>query len=379
MTMKKERKTSKPLKVVHLRDSGGLYGAERIILGSSQTLAQMGVEPRIVSILDSGEVGRLLLDAAEGLGLKADAFHADHTLDLSAMKRLKIRLQEWEADIVHVHDLRSAVFGLAGTRGLPVQTVATAHGSTCESWKKRVYLEIFERVLLPRYDRVHVVSPPLAEHLEEQKVPGERIRVIPNGVDPSVLQCPQGRNPLSGYKGNPTLCAVGRITEDKGLSFLLKAVASLKKDFPDMRLLLAGSGPQEKKFRGEVAQLGLEGLVHLCGAINPVAWVYDVADILILPSLREGLPCVIIETMLAGIPVVASEVGAIPEVLDQGRLGRLVPPGNVEALADGMRDVMTHADEFHGLAERAKDSAFRHYSAETMSIRLKKLYEEVIP
>jgi glycosyltransferase involved in cell wall biosynthesis len=367
----------KGLKVVHLRDSGGLYGAERIILGSSHALTGMGVQPVIVSIVDRSGAGKALVEAARELGLQAEAVHARHTLDVQAIQRMRRTLGAWRPDVVHAHDLRSAVFALGSTRGLAIGTVATAHGSTRESWKKRLYLEVFERILLPRFDRVHVVSDPLANHLEAQGVLPEKIRVILNGVDESVVRCPAGPNPLEPFKGNPTLCAVGRLTEDKGLSLLLRALASLRRDFPSIRLVVAGSGPQEGRLKVEVRDLRLEDCVHFLGRVDCVAWVYDLADLLVIPSLREGLPCVLLEAMLAGLPVVATEVGAIPDALGKGELGRLVPPADLAALTEGMRDVISNPGDFKELAGRARQVARGRYTAQVMSGRHKELYEEL--
>lgn len=367
----------RPLRILHLRDSGGLYGAERVILGSSRGLIAMGAEPRIVSILDRSGTGRALIEAAENLGVPTQGIDARNTLDLKAIERTRRVLLTLRSHVVHAHDLRSAVFALRSARGLRVKKVATAHGSTRESWKKRIYLEIFERILLPRFDRVHVVSDPLAEHLKSQGVPPEKIRVIPNGVEESVIRCPAGPNPYRALKGDPTLSAVGRLTEDKGFSVLLQATALLKKDFPSLCLLVAGSGPRESKLLDEVRVLGLENCVHFLGRVDCIAWVYDLSDVLVIPSLREGLPCVLVEAMLAGLPVVATEVGAIPDVLHKGDLGRLVPPADVGALVQGIREVARHLESFRVLAGKARQVARECYTAEVMSVRYRQLYEEV--
>jgi glycosyltransferase involved in cell wall biosynthesis len=365
------------LRVLHLRDSCGVYGAERIILGSCQVLAGKGDRIRIVSIVDRSGAGKALVDAAAGLGLPAEAIPARHTLDIRAIRRTRRVFQDWRPDVVHAHELRSAVFALAGSRGLPVATVASAHGSTRESWRKHVYLEVLERVLLPRFDRVHAVSVPLAAHVEAQGVKKGRIRVILNGVDPSVVQRPAGRNPLQAWKGSPTVCAVGRLTEDKGFSFLLRALASLRRDFPSIRLVIAGSGPQEGGLRDEVRDLGLEGLVHFAGRLDCVAWVYDLADLVVISSVREGLPCVLIETMLAGLPVVATEVGAIPEVLERGSLGALVAPADVASLTEGIRGVLQGIEHSRERAVRARSVALAKYTSQVMSSALRDLYEEL--
>lgn len=366
----------KPLKVVHIRDSGGLYGAERVILGSCSALREMKVEPTIVSILDRSGAGRPLIEAARDLNLKAEVLHARHTLDVRAIWNLRVVLKAWRPDVVHAHDLRSALFGLAGTRGLTVATVATAHGSTRESSRKRLYLKIFEELLLPKFDRVHVVSDPLADHLRARGVPSEKIRVIPNGVDEAVVQRPPGLNPLAGYRGDPTLCAVGRLTEDKGILLLLAALATLKGEFPGARLILAGSGPQEEELKEEARRLNLADCVHFCGRVDTVAWIYDIADLLVLPSLREGLPCVLLEAMLAGLPVVASAVGAIPEALAGGELGKLVPPSDRTALTGAIRDVIGNLETFRGVARQAREVARTKYTAQVMAGRLRNLYED---
>ncbi|MEW6442080.1 MAG: glycosyltransferase family 4 protein [bacterium] len=367
------------IRMVHVRDSSGIYGAERVILGTSVWLRSMNVEPAIVSVLSGSRSGMPLIEESRRLGLRAEALPARHTLDLRAIGRLRGILKAWRPHVVHAHDLRSAVFGLTASIGLPLATVATAHGSTCESLRKRAYLTVFERHLLPRFDRVHAVSASLAGHLRAAGVPAGKIRIIPNGVDEAVVVRPAGSNPLEPLKGSPTLGVVGRLTVDKGLTVLLRALASLKGALPGIRVLLAGSGPQEEALRREARRLEIADRVTFCGRVSPVAWVYHAADLVVIPSLREGLPCVLLEAMMAARPVVATRVGAIPQVLAQGELGRLVPPSDAEALARAILEACRDGSASREMAEKAQAVARGEYSARIMSARIRALYEELAP
>ena len=133
------------------------------------------------------------------------------------------------------------------------------------------------------------------------------------------------------------LGTAGRLVELKGIEYLLRAAAALRREFPALRVEIAGSGPQREKLEEAVAHAGLEGQVKFLGWIDDLPSVLSRWDVFVMPSLEEGFPIAALDAMAAGLPVVATSVGGVPELIEDGKTGCLVPPRDAEALASRLR------------------------------------------
>lgn len=184
--------------------------------------------------------------------------------------------------------------------------------------------------LLWRLTDYHVCnSEALVEELCKLGVPASRISYIPNGVDTERFH-PAGKPPS---ERPPLILCVARLAEDKGHLTLLRAVAIVARQVPEVCLRLVGDGPQEAQLRMQVAALGLEDRVEFVPGSPDVREHYTAARIFALASVREGQPNVILEAMSCGLPVCATAVGGIPGLVDNGVTGLLSPSGHAEALA----------------------------------------------
>ena len=125
--------------------------------------------------------------------------------------------------------------------------------------------------------------------------------------------------------------------ELKGIEYLLSAAAALRREFPALRVEIAGSGPQREKLEEAVAHAGLGGQVKFLGWIDDLTSVLPRWDVFVMPSLEEGFPIAALDAMAAGLPVVATSVGGVPELIEDGKTGWLVPPRDAEALASRLR------------------------------------------
>jgi len=193
------------------------------------------------------------------------------------------------------------------------------------------------------------------------------VRVIYNGVPdpPSTLAPPSGDGLVVG--------AVGRLSPEKGYHVLLEAM----RDVPDGRLVLVGDGPQRAELEALARDLGLEKRVTFAGWVDPpwaARWAFDV---LVLPSFSEGFGLVVVEAMLANVPVVATAVGAIPEIVAEGETGLLVAPGDPAALAQGIKHVLGDATLRADFARRARANASERFTTAKMAAEFEKLYAEL--
>ena len=170
----------------------------------------------------------------------------------------------------------------------------------------------------------------------------------------------------------------GRLVELKGIEYLLSAVSALKQEFPNLRLEIAGSGPQHQKLESIAAQSGLGERIKFLGWIDDISSVLTRWDIFVMPSLEEGFPIAALDAMAAGLPLIATRVGGVPELIEDGTTGWLVPPRDVESLTSRLRILLSDPE----LRVKMGDSGYArvrdHFSTAQMTERFAELYDELL-
>ena len=170
----------------------------------------------------------------------------------------------------------------------------------------------------------------------------------------------------------------GRLVELKGIEYLIRAVAALRREFPALRVEIAGSGPQRAKLEEEVARAGLVEQVKFLGWIDDIGSVLSRWDVFVMPSLEEGFPIAAMDAMAGGLPVVATAVGGVPELIEDEKSGWLVPPRDVEALASRLRLLLGDPDLRHSVGAAAYARVRDHFSAAQMARGFGQLYDELL-
>ncbi len=169
-----------------------------------------------------------------------------------------------------------------------------------------------------------------------------------------------------------------RLAPIKGVSHLLEAVAMLKKDFPSLRLEIAGDGPSRPVLEAEAETLGIGSDVNFQGWIDDLHECHSKWTMMIQPSLEDGLPLSVLEAMSAGVPVVASRIGGLPEIIEHGLTGMLVPPADPRALADAIAALLRDADLRKRFSTASTERARQHFSAQRMANETAELYRELL-
>jgi glycosyltransferase involved in cell wall biosynthesis len=295
---------------------------------------------------------------------------------LSATIGLRRAADALKPDIVHYHhaELRPLLGRLAG---LNLPSVVTAHSLSSFRVPEARALQALARDNLGRAGAVLCVSADAAAELARE-VPGLAPEVVPNGIDlETFIRTPQAR-PWSGT--GPLVLYVGRVERDKGVPELARAMAAVRAGHPEATLALVGPAIDV-----DVAELVHEAGLPADAVIAPgpvapdevPAWLHA-ADVLVLPSrVREGQPRVIMEAMAARVPVVASDVGGVRGLLADGRLGTLVPPGDVSALETGIRSTVEEPDATDAAVEAAFDAVLA-FDTTAVSRRVAEVYERVM-
>ena len=313
-----------------------------------------------------------------GTGVRVEPFRLDRPFSRTFARWLTETLRRHQIEIAHSHEFTMAVYGAWAARRARIPHLITMHGS--RYYAGRLQRRIAMRLAGRFSEAVVGVSHSLSRHLARDLWLGPaRVVTIPNGVRPPAAGQPSRlREELRLTNGDQLVVAVGNVYPVKGHSFLLTALSLLGARFPRLHVAIAGRGELEVALQRRAAELQLEHRFHLLGLRSDVANVLAAADVFVLPSLSEGVPLALLEAMLAGRPVIASAVGDVPQVLDGGRAGVLVPPADAGAIAAALADLLSNPGKAHALGEAARTRASAAYTFDVMMHEYLRLYAQAL-
>lgn len=366
------------MKILNLISSSGLFGAERVALELAVTLRDSLGETPIMGVIKNNhsphtEVG----EEAKRLGLETKVFDCGGQFDRKTISAIRQYIRENGIDLVHCHGYKSNFYGYFASRGL-VPTVATNHNWLRSNWRLRLYCFI-DSHLIRHFDSVVGVSEDISADMEAHGVPAEKIIVIDNGVNMSRFKdktkAASIRKELGIAKDTVIIGTAGSLKCVKGHTFLLQAaVKVLRSCNKEVKLLIVGDGELREELEAEARGLGIEDNVIFTGYRTDVEDVLRSLDLFVLPSLREGLPMVLLEAMASRKPVVASRVGAIPKVVEGTECGQLVEPGDADALAATLTALIKNKKKMRLMGERGYEKVLEDYSSEKMARKYLAIY-----
>src|ERR671923_921037 len=268
-----------------------------------------------------------------GVAIETEAVEFESWRRRDQIARLSAFIARVRPDIVNAHLFRSTAVAAPLARWHGARVVETYHGR--EGWRQGLVRGSFlpDRLVARAVDRVIAVSEAARTFLVRRKgYPARKITVIPNGRDLSVFRPGVARDAARKELGLdrtvPLVGVIGRLEMQKGHRYLLDAWPSVVAEFPDVRLLLVGEGTLRGALEARARALGVADSLIFAGLRADVPRMLDAMDIVVLPSLYEGMPLTAIEGSAMARPVVATAVDGTPEVIRDGRTGRLVPPAD---------------------------------------------------
>jgi glycosyltransferase involved in cell wall biosynthesis len=368
---------TRPLRILHVIDSGGMYGAEKALLGLALECRNLGHEVCVGTIVSPQDNADALGDAAMAAGLDQVQFHMRDGLNLRGLRRILKYAREQRMDVIHSHGYKANVLlALTPRRARPCAMICTLHGWTSAGGMSRMaFYEWLERRLVGAFDRIAVVSNAIKARVRGSH---DRVFLVPNGVSSSDHLVPHGSGARSTSRNEPVnILAAGRLSHEKGFDVLIGAVELLKAREIAVQLTIAGEGPQRPELEGQIRDAGLAGAVRLAGYAGDMDRLYDEADMFVLCSRTEGLPMVLLEAMSRGVPVIATAVGEVPEVLGHGRCGRLIGHADPAALADAIQALVSEPHvRVSAMIAAAAEQVRGSYSAATMATAYCSAYNE---
>ena len=356
------------MRVLHVNTERGWRGGERQTLLTVRGLLERGVWAGLVA-----QPGSPLCRAAAEHGVIVHPLRIRGGFDPLAALRLARIVRDSGAGILHLQTWHAGNLALLarlfGCRQLLVAS-------------RRVDFRVTSARKYNRFDRIAAVSEATRRILVEEGVEGERIRVVREGVPVDVGR-PAGVDALrralaeEGGEGGPLVGAVGHLTARKGHRHLIEALPLIHEKLPRLKLALIGAGELRGALERQARELGVAERVVFTGFRADALDLLWALDLLVLPSVEEGLCTTLLDAMLRGVPIVASAAGGIPEALDGGRFGRLVPPGHPQALAEAVVAVLADDPGRRAMTEGAGEWVRRRFGADAMVDATLNLYREL--
>jgi glycosyltransferase involved in cell wall biosynthesis len=374
---------------VHLITRLSLGGPARNTIDSVLAMERAGWRTLLATGRAGGEIS--VLEEARARGCRTVLLPTlvrpvSPARDLLALWQVWRLMRRERPALVHTHTSKAGFVGRLAARLARVPVVVhTPHGHVFYGYYGRAATAFFaalERLAARFTDRLVVLTErEIEEHLAWRVGRREQYVVIPSGVDLDALRAAAppheaARRRLGVEHGTRLLVGLGRLEPVKGFRLLVDALPRIVAAVPSARLLLVGEGSERAGLAARAAALGVGDRVELAGAQYDAPVFLAAADLVVVPSLNEGMGRVLVEAMALGRPVVAARVGGIPAVVADGETGRLVEPGDPEALAAAAVDLLKNP----GLAERMGEAGARRahgFSLRVMEERLLALYREV--
>lgn len=371
-----------PIKILHLIDTATVSGPGKTIINSCRFADPERFEKHVAAFSHAGRNQYLAYVREQGIVAHELCERywwlpgiLSHVAVVFALRSL---LRKEQFDLLHAHGFKSDVLGFFATRGLNVRMVTTQHGFICNTIAARLYNRLAIAVSR-RMDRVVAVSEKLRDRLVVSGVPESKVRVIHNAIvtedypprAASVTVTVQHQ--LEG--GHPILCSIGRLSPEKGQDVLCRAVAKLLGQFPSLRLVFVGAGPDLEKLQ-ETYRIHSRNILFV-GHVSDIRPYLSVADLHVLPSYTEGLPNVVLEAACMGIPTVATAVGGTPECVRDGETGILVQAGDANQLADAIRSLVSNEQRRKNLGANAISFVQENYGFDRRVRKMAALYEEL--
>jgi glycosyltransferase involved in cell wall biosynthesis len=358
-------------------------GAERVIEALAGGLTRRGWSVRVLCLHAPGEVG----SAIERSGVSVVSGIAGGRLDPRALTRLAALLRHGGSDVLLVLDHHDAVFlGAMAGRAAGVHHRLLAVHST-GLWGRRSSFSTTDRIVLGSYERVIALAAAHARYLSErERVPASRIVTVPNGVDAdrfrprSAAERERVRRDLAVAPGRFVVSMVAALRPEKNHPMLLEAAARIARGRGDFVFLVVGEGTEGAALRRKAAALSLEGHVRFLGRREDVSGILGSSDAAVLCSypVVETFPLAVLEAMSCALPVIATDVGAVREMLVDGEEGILVPSNDACALARELAGLAERPETRERIGSRARARVLRDFTVASMVSRYEALLDEVL-
>ena len=376
-----------PMHALHLLKATGIAGAETHLLALLPALREFDVTSGLLIMEDPRLPQSDFVARAEAAGVPTARVPIVAHIDPFVVRRLRRAMGELEQrvpdsapfDLLHAHLPHGEVYGTQTARAFPrMHFLITRHND--DRFRGSPLLRPVFAPSLRRAEWIIAISHAIARSLTAlEHVPPEKIEVVHYGLDADAFAGSARRGCVRaelGLHDEPLIGYVGRMVTQKGVDVLLRAFAEVVRNTPHAHLALAGDGRLMGEMRALAGALGLTN-AHFLGWRGDIASLMADVDVLAVPSRWEGFGLVVLQAMALERPVVASRVSALPEIVEQDRTGRLVPPDDPASLARALSEVLQSPDRAAAMGRGGRSRLEREFTLERMASHTAQVYREV--
>lgn len=371
---------SKP-RILHLISSSGFLGAENVVLELALYSKHSGLNVTIGVFENSRNPNYELADIAKHRGLEVKIFPCRGRYDGNTVNMIRDYIKSSVINLIHSHNYKSNFFAwIALSKQKSVKWVITNHGRRLGQMLFLYYL--VNILIMRRADKVIAVSEEIAFNMKKQGISKKKITLIHNGIDFEKFININTTDELRrtfGFNGtSKVIGTIASLTPEKGHIYLLEAAQQVIDRYPECCFLIVGDGGQRQFLEEKTSHLGLNEKVIFAGSRKDVPEILPMLDAFVLPSLKEGLPMALLEAMAAKIPVIASKVGAIPNIIEDGISGLLIPPENPDAVAEAINTILSDENSAKEMTRRGFQKVRDHFSSKKMAEKYLTVYRELL-
>jgi N-acetyl-alpha-D-glucosaminyl L-malate synthase BshA len=361
----------KRIKVLNVITGLGTGGAERLLLSILRKLNGNKFDSVVVSLYQDDDYMDEFLKA----GVKVYKIGYRQKLNPCIVWKIVSIIRREKPDIIHTHLPHATIWGRMAAALSGCRVVLTTEHNTCVWKRSRGAFYILYKLTYRRNGAIIAISHAVKnEMIRRFGIPEGYIQVIYNGVELNALK---GKSEipeeLDGI-GHPIIGTVGRLHRVKGHEYLIEAFGKIQKRYANANLVIVGDGREKSRLKWLSQELGLQGSVHFLGTKKNIYGILSMMDIFVFPSLQEGLGIALIEACAAGKPCVASKIGGIPEVTEDGVTGFLVPPGDDTAIAEKVIELLEDEEKAKGMGNSARSFCRQQFNIERKVEALQSLY-----
>jgi len=373
--------------VCHLRSSHSLYGPERQLIYLATSMPLHGFETGICVLYRQGK-GRprkhpLLLEASRS-GIWACQIDDEGRWSLVSLIQSMVRiLRQGNYSLVNSHGYKSNFVAFWSAKVCGIPAIATVRLHTETDMRLKLY-KMLDLVLLRHFSHVITVSDHLRRQMIWAGIAPSKVSMVHNGIDvqaviSQALMEDGSANGLMRHRAkSATISIVGRLTLQKDHVTFLRAARLVIETVPNARFLIIGDGPLREQLEQLSRALGVDEHVTFLGYRQDVLSLMAGSDVIVLSSVQEGLPNVILEALALGKPVVATRVGGVPEVIRSAKTGVMVPPKDPRALADAICWVLRNPDQATRLGKLGQARVIAEFSVQAMAQKTAAVYRSVL-
>ncbi len=369
------------INVLHLRSSGGYFGAEAVILSLTKGLNDKYFDNYISCFKNRNNSQTEFIKQANKEGIKTLILNGENKGIFNDIQKLITLLKANNIKILCTHGYKEDIIGFFAAKVTGIKKVAMVHGWTGHTFRVKIY-EILDKFILRFFDRIIIVTESLKSKLLKMGISESKIITIHNAIDLDKYSYnTDGEKVKTEFNidaSEKIVGTIGRLSKEKGYKYLLKTAKEVVRQYPNVKFIIVGEGSERENLVKMSKELRIQDKVIFTGYRKDIELFFSAFNVFVLPSLTEGLPNVILEALAFRKPVVATNVGGVGELVRHKETGWLTESANINGLFEGISFCLMNQTEAQQMARNGHKLIKERFTVEQRVTKMEDLYREIL-